>query len=64
MVYQLSGTHSSYDYLYKICAHTHIRHTQTHAHIYTLDIGRSLVKEKAVGRTGNEMRKGSREWIP
>lgn len=47
-----------------LCTHTHIRHTQTHAHIYTLDIGRSLVKEKAVGRTGNEMRKGSREWIP
>lgn len=44
--------------------HTHIRHTQTHTHIYTLDIGRSLVKEKAVGGTRNEMRKGSGEWTP
>lgn len=64
MVYLLSGAHSSYDYLHKIYTHTHIRHTQIHAHIYTLDIGRSLVKEKVVGRSGNEMRKGSGEQIP
>lgn len=42
----------------------HTYTSDTHAHIYTPDIGGSLVKEKIVCRNGNEMRKGSGEWIP